>query len=265
MSPNEFRDWLVYHSRVLPDFRAWLSRLRQDAPDDHAELMRAWAAALSDVDMRDARAVTSRMVAGDDDIPAAYERERTAAIVRRLAKANYVRRTAGLARRVDPETLPQRGGILPGGLLRQINAAVAAGEDFRAAAKRIIPPTPDDGPRYSCWLCGDSGLVTVWHERSIRAVMAGGDLDPLELRTCAAPCSCAAGRAKLGDGDRHSWPERCGYSEDRYCLCRRGDVMDPREQAELRNWVAARQHKALESHPSYSPQLAAWSATASTP
>ena len=57
-------------------------------------------------------------------------------------------------------------------------------------------PTRIDGERtYDCGICPeDSGLVTIYHPRTVAAVMAGKTPDVLQ--TCVCACSCANGGSK---------------------------------------------------------------------
>lgn len=84
MTRDEFDVWLSGHLAAFPDTQRWLSGI-----DTPAETLNVWAKVLSETDANAAVEVTERMARGDLDPPPAYERERTAAHVRREAQKIY--------------------------------------------------------------------------------------------------------------------------------------------------------------------------------
>lgn len=84
MNADQFAVWLSAHFAAFPDTQKWIS-----STDKPSETINVWAKVLSDTDANAAIEVTERMARGDIEPPPAYERERTAAIIRREAGKLY--------------------------------------------------------------------------------------------------------------------------------------------------------------------------------
>jgi len=257
MNRLETIDWVSYHGNAFPDFAAWLANIQP--LDKRSSLIDAWSEALTDIELRDAKAVTRRMLSGDDPPIAAYEREQTPAKVRLLAKANRDRRTERdrqtMARQRHDTPAARNMEPIAGKLYRHMlalmdaNPAMTAKEASAAAREAsgtIFPPPSDDGPRYSCLLCLDSGLVTVWSSRSVRAALAGKIDDRANRGTCSAPCKCPEGTKRIwsGNGDPpqawRGWRSLDAvYSPQVHCVCRGADTDSPDAVAEFNQWVVA--------------------------
>lgn len=80
MNADQFAVWLSAHFAAFPDTQKWISNT--DKPN---ETIAVWSRVLADTDASAAITVTEKMARGDIAAPEAYERERTAAIVRREA------------------------------------------------------------------------------------------------------------------------------------------------------------------------------------
>lgn len=251
MDRIETIEWLANHCHTFPDFGSWIAGIQP--LDKRSKLIDAWAEALSDVDPRDAKAVTNRMLSGDDPPIAAYEREQTPAKVRAMAKANRDRRAE-----LDRQTIERQRGTQPSRrpvydqscqqLFRSILKTVDdnPGCNVTEEARKLLPAPSDDGPRYDCPLCRDYGLVTVWSEISIQAELLGELMHPGNRRTCVAPCTCDSGNRFVwsGQGDPpRGWAawrsDEARYSPERHCLCRGADTTSIESISEFKQWVAA--------------------------
>lgn len=248
MNRIETIDWITNHGHAFPDFSVWIASIQP--LDKRSKLIDAWSEALEDVDLRDAKAVTRRMVAGDDPPIAAYEREQTPAKVRLLAKANRDRRAErdrqATARQRHDTPAARNMEPIAGKLYRQMLAMMDADPNLtpRQAAEQVMPPPSDDGPRYNCPLCLDSGLVTVWSSLSVRAALHGQLDDRTKRRTCVAPCKCPNGTRRVwsGNGDPpqawRGWRSLDAvYSPLVHCLCRGADTDSAEAIKEFNEWV----------------------------
>jgi hypothetical protein len=261
MTNQEFKTWVQKFASAFPDWRNWLDAMTSDG---RSAILKVWATAFSDVDLIDAESVTTRMVAGDDPAIKAYERETTAAHVRKLAFEQRARRREATAHHDPTELPPKRGGQPMLGLIfRDVLAAMAAGEDSYAASDRLFPAVDDRrGPRYSCHKCQDSGYVTIWSPISIQAVVRGEALTRQNLRTCSTLCDCSIGESKVTPNTkRQRWTVDHVYDPRRHCLCPHGEVNRPERIRDLRAFVSLLREATVASMPNYSPTLALWNNT----
>lgn len=81
MTETECEKWRAGYFAAFPDTRAWFSNLLSPA-----DTFTVWVNVLQDVDFEAATEVTLRLARGDIEPIPAYDREKTAAIVRREAK-----------------------------------------------------------------------------------------------------------------------------------------------------------------------------------
>ena len=199
-------------------------------------------------------------------LAAAYERDRDYRIVQRHCPGSSVAivaphggsieaHTSDIARDIAGERAGpseyQLGdrhkplGSPAGRLYAEILRRIDAGEDPRSAAESVIPKPATDasGRKFTCLRCLDSGLVHVWHNVSVRALLRGEELTPTLRRTMTVACSCRAGDARcLPDGrskpkNWRGWYESARYAPESYCRCLGADVDNPERLAELREWV----------------------------
>lgn len=251
MTDTEFSDWIVSHMRVFPDMKAWLTKMEEA---DRRALQEAWRDALRDVELQDAKEVTRQMVSGDIPPIAAFERESTAATVRKFSKElASARRSFHREREYEPRQSCENP--IAGNWFREIMRRLKNDSTLtaRQVAAEVIPPIdPTKGPRFNCPLCFDTGLVTVWSERSIRAAIENRLDDANNRRSCAAPCSCKRGERFIWRGTNapkewSGWRSSDAvYSEDRHFLCPGGDTEDAAKQAAFKEWCAVRLLEAQE-------------------
>ena len=249
MNRIETIDWITNHGHAFPDFAVWIASIQP--LEKRSKLIDAWSEALQDVEPRDAKAVTSRMLSGDDPAIPAYERELTPAKVRTLAKANRDRRTdrdrqTKSRQTGEPISRHRSNGPSAGELYRSMLALMDANPTMtaREAAEQIMPPATNDGLRFNCRLCLDSGLVTVWSSVSVRAALYG-ELDQKDKRrTCAAPCKCPEGSKKIWSGNGDPPPAWRGwrsteamYDPSVHCISHGGDTDSPDAIAKFKEWV----------------------------
>lgn len=240
----EFREWLREYCVAFPQTQAWI-----DGLTDSTATLAAWRGAMSDVDPDAAAEVTRRMAAGDIEPPAAYDREKTAAIVRRHAR-EIVWRRADASRRAEPAEADTGARHKPlGPVLRR---AMQIGQQFRdgqiSASQRAeameqvrrdaVDPTAPE-PRYPCPICRGVGSVTVWHPRSIEAAKSTGR-PPARRLTCAVACTCVSGRV-LAEGvqaasGKPGYRALPTYDEARDCICRHSTPSKDDEES-MMEWL----------------------------
>lgn len=246
MNRDEFREWVENFMAVFPDSKAWLQGLDSEAKP---ALYNAWVLALEDVTLEDAKAVTLRIVCGDDPAIPAYQRELTASHVRKLAKEHAARRRERDQRsrgHANPDVRDRVGdGPTAGGMFRAIMDKVQAGMSPREAASSVIPAVdPSAGPRYDCRLCQDSGIVLIWSARSMSAALAGKLDERINRACCGTPCSCQRGREKVWTGSEpprgwRGWTDaEAIYDPARHCLCPHGDTDAPESISRFKEWCA---------------------------
>lgn len=199
MESNDFDRWYAEHVAAFPDLQRWLSELpnSQDA-------LRVWRETLADVRLEDAWEITRRMSRGDVEPPKAYERERTAARVRRLAKELEYESRKAENEREERREAASRGHCQPIGPL--IRRAMAVGTAYRegklsseerdSAVAEIRKEAGSDPnaaePRYGCGICLDHGWVEVWAPDVVQQIRLTRK-EPGRVTSCAVACSCTRG------------------------------------------------------------------------
>lgn len=88
---------------VLQPLFGGFPTLRKFYSDSQATLRLAWSKALADVERRDAEVVIGKLVAGDIEMPANYEYDRMAIVIKR--EANAIRSARNERRRVTTKYL----------------------------------------------------------------------------------------------------------------------------------------------------------------
>ena len=136
MNFREYTDWERYHWIAFPSVSDWFSRLPDDTRND---TRKAWRKALEDVNLDAARRATDLLLKGDGDKP--FGHSEIPAAINRIARG-----------------LRQSGG----------------------ERKSRKPPfrlrTDENGDKvnvYVCRTCRDTGLVAVWHSKSVEAMHDG--------------------------------------------------------------------------------------------
>lgn len=173
MTEAEFRRWFQRHTAAFPGLRSWLAKMPPTGNDG---------------------------LAGQSEIL-----QNWATVLRDVDFLDAMAATEALARGDEEE---------PGAYDRHPSAVRAIAR--RLAAQRIRSRRPlivDGEETYACLRCQDTGLVTIYHPRTL-ALARRGELTPGRLYTAAAACTCEAGR-------RHAWLMR--YSPDR-------DILVPRPE-----------------------------------
>ena len=241
MDAKEFGRWWKDYATRFPSTSRWVNDLGENAQG----LLRTWAETLADVPLRDAMAIT-RQMATDQLAPVGSfdsERERTAVIVRRAAKALR----ASEARAAPVATPP---------LLRDKVAAIAVDEQGRPVTMREISlrlsPYLQSGRSTSeareeafrgltfandnfdfrrdacrCLACRDSGIVTIWRPELHEIAIFRPELilnNAHNRASCAAPCRCEKGEKKVwtqGGAPPQNWrgwrSRWCQFTADRFC------------------------------------------------
>lgn len=230
MLEDEFREWLDRHLEAFPQLRVWLEGLPKPAAT-----LGAWRGALADVAPEDAAAVTDAMVRGDIQAPAAYDRERTAAIVRQNAREIAWRRSA-CDQSDQPAKVAQRPRAGRSGRIAELMAT-----DFAERTQGVAELLPEQV--YGCDLCRDVGTVTVWHPVSVAEASETGEA-PKRRATAAVACSCRRGD-RMADGvtpgtGRPGYRRLPRYDENHYCRIEYG-LPSADDTGNLLAWLANRQ------------------------
>lgn len=235
MTKSEFNVWLKGYTAAFPDTASWLN----NSPDRTMTLW-FWYEALQHVDLVDAKEATRRMAVGDEPTIPAYERESIPRVIGQIAKR--VRSGKRIVHR--EEALPDYGGPTwnSGGIYREVLEGVKAGKSVKQLCAELIPP--DENPRrYKCLRCLDSGVVLVWSNQTIHAVMNGAENIP--RKRCTVRCVCEANKR---------WSETFPVYEDgRYCLFSGYDCLH-----EVESWCEVYKQIKLQRMPGYEPRFEAW-------
>lgn len=96
----------------------------------------------------------------------------------------------------------------------------------------VIEPRydPDGNETFACLTCMDTGMVFIWHPKTVMQVARDGfGTEP--LYSCAVACTCKSGDAKAGRGAPR-------YDGQRYCKLPVGGVNWQENQDALMQWIA---------------------------
>lgn len=154
MTESEFRQWLSHHTAAFPAIRSWLAKLPAGERDG---------------------------LAGQAEVLRAWDR-----ILRDVPYEDAIAATDALARGDEEE--PRAYDRHPAAV-RAIARRLAA----QRGRGRPGPAILDGQETYACLVCRDSGLVTIYHARTL-ALARRGELTPGRVYTAAAACQCNAGR-----------------------------------------------------------------------
>lgn len=209
MTESEFNSWLHDFAHAFPQTREWIKQL----PDTKATLT-IWRNVFGDVTADEVAFVTMKLAAGDLPAIAAYEREQTAATIRRHVLDNrhrQQRRNDGLSEAELYQASGKRPGFSCGESLAGLLKDIAAGVPKAEAVATWLPETdPQSGPRYRCLPCRDSGLRKVWAVRAMQSAKQGG-LTRRNGYTAVVRCDCQRGqdkcRERLPLWDSRKWCE----------------------------------------------------------
>jgi hypothetical protein len=235
MTKPEFNTWLKEYSAAFPDTAAWLN-----TSGDRNTTLGFWFQALQSVDLVDAKEVTRRMAVGEEPSVLPYEREATARMVATVAKR--VRSGKRIVRR--EEMLPDYGGPTwnSGGIYLAVLEGVKAGKSVKQLCAELIPQ--EDNPRrYKCLRCLDSGVVLVWSNQTIHAVMKRAEVVP--RKRCTVRCVCEANK---------KWSETFSiYEESKFCLFSGYD-----ELHEVEQWCEVYRSLKLQRMENHEPSFDSW-------
>lgn len=232
MTRAEFNSWLKDYYAAFPDTSAWVN----SSPDSKRTLD-FWAQALAGTELADAKEVTRRMAIGEEPAPLAYEREATARMVAVASKR--VRAGRRSPQRLE-ERLPDYGGEKwsMAGMLKDAKDMRDRGLSVAQAMAELVKRIPEDQnpPRYKCLRCRDIGVVLVWANSTIHAVMKRAERVP--LYRCAVRCDCESGKR---------WSESfLIYQQDQFCLFSGYDKL-----REVEQWCDVKRSMRIQSMPNY--------------
>ena len=232
MNGPEFDQWLSGHCAAFPDLQAWLSKVQ-----DTGATVKVWRGVLEDVDADAAKEATQKMARGDIEPPAAYERERTAAIIRKAAKKIAFDKKRADQDAAQRKEATRRGVCQPIGPL--IRRAMAVGykvrsgemtaEERDAAMEQIKKEAGSDPnayePRYDCPTCLDHGWVEVWHP-DVAAKARMSRKEPSRMASCVMACTCHRGNKFFdppsNEGKAAMFRPLPRYDEAKHCAIRAG-------------------------------------------
>lgn len=241
MTKQEFATWWKDYASRFPATARWVNDLGKDGAQ---ALLRSWCETMADVNLRDAMAVTRGMATDSLTPVGSYdsERERTAVIVRRAARALASDVGRPTANDVTPprEPMPhiaydsQGRPVRLSDLVRKMKKLLSSGRDVAEARdelNRDLTWTSDSfdfrRDAFKCTACEDRGTVTVWAMELVTTAVWKPELlraDRRFRRSYAAPCSCPAGEKRLWTGTGPAprgwggWRTRfTQYNASRYC------------------------------------------------
>lgn len=229
MNRDEFNKWWRDYAERFPSTAKWIKSL--DEAGTRAMLLN-WSAVLTPVELADALQINASMAAGELEPVGTYDsdRERTAATVRRAAL--HRSRSLATAKAFGSSTAeerPMRSQRPRGGDCKPLSALVgeyarllASGrtkdEAWRDAglSSRFIEDEPPSRGLSNCRDCHDSGLVEVWHIRTIRAWRKAPELleHAVNRLSMSLPCDCPHGLRLLGEPNAYQPPNWHGWHHD---------------------------------------------------
>ena len=252
MDSKEFETWANRLKVLFPRFGDWLNNLetvyRKEVSDE-------WERAFSRIEFVDAMEALTDIHTGEAEAFNQWEYGTWVAHVRKLANARRSQRYDA-ENRNKPSYDEPSGSVNLGGIYREIMAIKDAGGDATEALRRLLPIDDEDGRRFKCWRCQDSGFVLVWHIVTMRAVAKGEEITPRLNKSMATICNCSFGRAKISPESskrRQVWSIEHVYDESKHCLYGSLD--------ELREFVQSLPQRQMESRANYSTVLAQHSAS----
>jgi len=190
MNHEEFNRWAKDFGAAFPQTREWMRGL----PDPQATL-KVWRSVLADVTSDEAALVTMKLAAGDLPAIKAFDREQTAATIRRHIldlRHKHERRNDGLSE-AELYTPVKGPSFACGAALQGLLADMAKGTPKAEALAKWLPESkPEDCPRYRCLDCKDSGLRKVWAIKSMTAAKEGR-LTRRNSYEAVTRCQCSKG------------------------------------------------------------------------
>ncbi len=157
MTYPEFREWLGYHRAKFPGLGKWLARISSEHnQDDRAPSV--------------------------DDVIASWARSLNRAGLKEAKQATDL---LG-----DEESEPKgfdRHPMAVAGIARRLG-----GEGGSSRQRQFV----DGAEVYRCRRCLDSGYVTIWTIRAMKAAREGLPVRSASYFSCAARCDCETGRRR---------------------------------------------------------------------
>lgn len=238
MTDPEFDEWLEGYKRAYPETAGWLNGLGDTRK---ADMLRTWKFALADIGKDEARKVTAEMVLGNLPNVPAFERERTATIVRQNA---LEARRRDFRAEPDQEPITSRktreAGVSLAALLREMtDREMGREEKAEFLAKAFPDRSRDKRDWHKCTGCRDTGKVDVWNPDYVATVMEHGIEGSRTRYSAVAACSCDAG-APFRNRKVGALPV---VNPLHHCRCAFGDVTDPQNVADMLDWIATRKER----------------------
>lgn len=229
MDNAQFDEWLDYHLNAFPDMRRWLGSI-----ENPSETLALWQSALHDCELRHAKQATSAMIAGDVDAPAAYERERLPAIIRKHIKQLRTAESQQAKASAAINTALIRGRQMPlrpyveraRSLGRELRNGELSFDEYQKQLAGVLTEASSDpkasDPIFTCNECCDQGVIHVWHPNEIQKAKRG-----LQPKRIGAALSCRC-KFALKSNDT--------YDESRHFKLRYG-TPTAQEQEQLKDWI----------------------------
>jgi hypothetical protein len=269
MTDTEFYEWLEGYKRAFPETANWLNGLGQGKSADDAmaakgqpippsrqrDMLQTWRFALADIGKDEARKVTAEMVLGNAPSVPAFERERTATIVRQNA---LEARRRDFTPEPDLEPIPSRktreAGVSLAALLREMTDTEGLTREQKAEilARAFPAKSGDKRDWYRCRTCRDTGKVDVWHPDYVATVMEHGFAGTRTRYSAVASCTCDAG-APFRNRKNNPLPV---LNVLHHCRCAFGDVTDQGNVNDLIDWIETRKERFVKERGD--PLLAAY-------
>jgi hypothetical protein len=244
MNESDLSAWAMTHGRAFPQWEDFAMRLLRG--NDHSRL-HAWLAPLRSITLDDAKAVTVAMAAGRVNPIRQFEYESTPGLVldaaRRLAQ-DATRELEQEQRRAEDRKRTNAVGkpVVELGQLRGLAFRYARAVESNDAAecKRILDEVPPDAREasYRCVRCRDTGLLAVYHWRTVDAVMDARHDQAKPPAEMAVACGCLRK------------PKLPAYDEKRHCRSDGG-------WSRLVAWCD--EQRRVENHPNYRSEFEEWS------
>lgn len=242
MNRNEFKTWWDSYADHFPETAAWLNTL---GPAHKERTKGFWAETLDDVDFALALTVTKLIAKGDEPAIKAYERDSTAAHVRKIAmrlRSEQMDEQAQATSAMKIRSFSRRQRLATGNLARVLERVWALKTEgmeptnaFEQASIELPECFPEDDeqylPRYRCNRCRSTGVVDVWSNKAFHLARLGTLTGKEGKLVASAFCDCQAGeRSQEVKGIVR-------YDPENLCLCPYGDTTSIDNRVAFMQWV----------------------------
>jgi len=244
MNKEEFGRWASQLDARFGDRLEWLKK--DKSPEQLSLLSAAWFETLEDVSFAGAMEAIRSMHRGDTEFPTSVDF--VPKVVRRQALAFENRRP--LVEESPPEEyVPRNKRPVTGWALIMHDAAamLESGKtqaEVQAFLEAKIGSAVEDQRRYNCPQCWDIGMVFVWGNKAIEAILNNEPI-PGNYRSCVARCDkCPKGKprgklAKECDSSYKGSIETVPAFDPSWMLpVRNNDTTSPEAVGRLQEWVA---------------------------